>query len=714
MESRHDGSARVCRFILLAALLALGALPASAQPQPMPAPGARRNLGPSPYDGYAVPAEILAGKAAEWLVTEATAATALPPEQRHAKRVDRILSAAVAARAVGKDTGPAWGSTAYGEGTPATKAFAGFSELLDGKADQVMALAAALASENLQGGWRDLALGLRQAAGTNEGKLINPQAVLALYLLGMPYPGGSKEKDNSAIAALRFFGGAPAESQKAVAEAVLKGKAEPACQDYLTRQLPGFLESMFRNFQSQPPSAELGRLMVELTDDPRSKANRAAMLPKSMGAAGNQIQNEALKQAVKSTESPGRRLGIAQNLLRGGEFKAAYDALLQLETDLPEEMRPLAWAGQYRALAEAAKKGTAVGTTVAAEKAKRSRAVADTPGPLTQAALADLEYYAGDKAAGLTAYATLVAAPDTPAYLCMPLWNRLAEDDPAKAWALLKPVEAALMQPIPKGGNTSEGHLLLVGQAMGQMAATADVLARVRPQRTTTWQVGNEAALRCLAGQTDQAAAVLGTLDSMEPGGTELNQFLGMAVAPRAPVTASEGPLRKAAAEALAKCPPTPGAWALGAGCAVRLMQTKNSANGAAGLWGDLMRRLPAELKPDEQQLAAELSRGFVESTKANRTKDPGQFVNLLDVANGPLRSRDGATCFPYALELLVGGLREGKAVAMTEPHAEGGIKRFVAGLQECKAPADAYAKLKQAVTEIYPSLAGAVTVPAN
>ena len=52
-----------------------------------------------------------------------------------------------------------------------------------------------------------------QASGANEGKLINPQAVLALYLLGLPYPGGSKDKDNSAIAALRFFGSAPAESQ---------------------------------------------------------------------------------------------------------------------------------------------------------------------------------------------------------------------------------------------------------------------------------------------------------------------------------------------------------------------------------------------------------------------------------------------------------------------------------------------------------------------
>jgi hypothetical protein len=280
MQSRHDGSARVCRFILLAGLLALGALPAGAQPQPMPGPGARRNVGPSPYDGYAVPAEILAGKAADWLAAEATAAAVLPAEQRHVKRVDRLLSAAVAAKAVGQDAGPAWGSKTYGDGTAAAKAFAGFTELLDGKVDNLMALAAALAGENLQGGWRDLALGLRQASGANEGKLINPQAVLALYLLGLPYPGGSKDKDNSAIAALRFFGSAPAESQKAVADAVLKGKAEPACQEYLTRLLPGFLESMFRNFQSQPPSAELGRLMVELTDDPRSKANRAAMLPK--------------------------------------------------------------------------------------------------------------------------------------------------------------------------------------------------------------------------------------------------------------------------------------------------------------------------------------------------------------------------------------------------------------------------------------------------
>jgi|GEM_PF-3535786 len=77
MQSRHDGSARVCRFILLTGLLALGALPANAQPQPGALPLGRRTAGPSPYDGYAVPAEILAGKAADWLAAEATAAAAL-------------------------------------------------------------------------------------------------------------------------------------------------------------------------------------------------------------------------------------------------------------------------------------------------------------------------------------------------------------------------------------------------------------------------------------------------------------------------------------------------------------------------------------------------------------------------------------------------------------------------------------------------------------
>ena len=94
--------------------------------------------------------------------------------------------------------------------------------------------------------------------------------------------------------------------------------------------------------------------------------------------------------------------------------------------------------------------------------------------------------------------------------------------------------------------------------------------------------------------------------------------------------------------------------------------------------------------------------------------KSASQFANLLECANSPLHSRNGAACFPYALEAFAGGLREGKAVEMTERQAEGGIKRFIAGLQECKAPADAYAKLKQAVAEIYPTLAAAITAPAN
>lgn len=712
MESRHEGSARVHRFILLAGLVALGAWPARAQqPQPGAIPLGRRAAGPSAYDGYAVPAEVLAGKAAEWLAGEATAAAALPVEQRHVKRVDRLLSAAVAAKLAGG--GPAaadWGTKAYGAGSPAAKAFTGFGELLGGKADHLMALAAVLAGENLQGGWRDLALGLRQAAGDAKvGPATSPQAIMGLYVLGLPYPGGSRDKDNSAIAAMRVFAGAPAEVQKAIVDAVLKGKAEPACQEYV-RRLPDFLESMFRNRQTECP--ELGRLMIALTDDPGRRSTRTAMLPASMGPARDEALKEAAKQTATTHASPWRRLGAAEDLVRQGEVKAAYEAYAQLETILPEDGRHLAWCGQFRALAAAAKKGADAGTTVAAEKAKRSQSAAAQPGPATQVALADLEYLAGDKAAALAAYERLIAATDTPPYLCVPMWGRLADEAPARAWALVKPLEAALVRPDPRAGNTPETVLVFVGLAMGQPAGTADILARLRPQRAKTWQVGNEAALRCLAGQNEMAATLLQGLDDINSGSTELIQFTAMAVEPRAPATASEGPLRKAAATGMAKCPPTPEAWALAARTVVRLLQTKNSDNSGLGLWGDLMRRFPVQPKAEDRQVAGELGRALVESTQANRTKDPSQFVNLLDATGQPLHSPGGLGCLPHAIELLATGLRESKAVGMTERQAEGAIKRFCAGMQQCKAPAEAYATLRHAVTAAYPNLAAAVTVP--
>lgn|GEM_PF-2765270 len=503
------------------------------------------------------------------------------------------------------------------------KAFTGFGELLGGKADSLMPLAAALASEDLQGGWRDLALGLRQATGdAKAGPAISRQAILGLYVLGLPYPGGSKDKDNSAIAAMRVFGSAPAEAQKAIVDAVLKGKAEPACQDYV-RRLPDFLESMFRNRQTECP--ELGRLMVALTDDPGRRSTRAAMLPASMGPARDEALTGAAKQTATSHASPWRRLGAAEELVRRGELKAACEAYGQLETVLPEDGRQLAWCGQFRALAAAAKKGADAGTTVAAGKAKRSQAAAAQPGPAAQVALADL-----------------------------------------------------------------------------------------RPQRAKTWQVGNEAALRCLAGQNEPAATLLQGLDDITLGSIEMTQFLAMAVEPRAPVTASEGPLRKAATAGMAKCAPTPDAWALAARALGHLLQTKNSDNNGLGLWADLMRRFPAQPKAEDRHLAGELGRALIESTKANRTKDPSQFVNLLESAGQPLHSPTGVACLPYASELLATGLRESKAVGMTERQAEGAIKRFRAGMQQCKAPAEAYAKLRQAVTETYPNLAAAVAAPGN
>lgn len=263
------------------AVTALALFSASAQHRPASLRRSRQAK-PSPYQGYVVPEAVSGGQAAIWLRKEAAVAGALPEGERHVKRLDRILSAAIAASSLTDEKAAAWCRTAYGQNSPAANAFAGFRGILAGRTDTIVSLADAVAGESLQAGWRDLAVAVRRMPGGKEGGPKYSHAATVLYLLGMPYP-GSVGKERNSLAACRYFGTAPVEFQKAVVDAVIKGRNSPGCRD-LAKRLPGFLEMMFRYFPTSPPSPELGRLMMELTGNSHRRSYRASLLPKTMGS----------------------------------------------------------------------------------------------------------------------------------------------------------------------------------------------------------------------------------------------------------------------------------------------------------------------------------------------------------------------------------------------------------------------------------------------
>ncbi|MCK5802524.1 MAG: hypothetical protein KAI66_06810, partial [Lentisphaeria bacterium] len=699
-------------FVALAFVLSpiLLAQPKRRQPPP------KRPGGPHWRDArnlvYSVPQPILSGQSESWLTKQVADFTRVPALHRHRRQVPRILSLSLAVRALPEAQRAEWRARLFAPKTPADTVFAVFTELLDGKFDNLMQLQSTVADENVGTGWRILASALHKVQADAPSLRIADQAIGALYLVGIPsggMPGKNKTVPHIKVV-LAYIEALPEDMQKALAAAVVKGKTAPASARFvklLRSSLGKFVEYRICK------SIHLARLHVELMDTPRKKIRAAQKLTRYLPELAELVEEKreaAKKEALAGGLDPEAACDMARLMSRKGELPAACTLYLRAENAVHPTRRSSVRLSLFHLLKRAERSKDDAGTTLAEQLRKRQEAVGKKPTAANRMSLADLLDFNGEKQKALAMYE--VVARDDAASVSERLvalkW--VAERNSPLVRKLLSVLRKPLVEVVENRlQDSGDSYVIRALVAEGHFIEAADLLAELRPTRCNRvspegkvtavvkdWKIGDEAAYRVLGGQSEQAGKLLENVRMESDFVARLSAFIRLASPVSIAAYFPDTEVGVQAKSRLGKAATDGPAWPIATRCALDRIPRFFSASHAADLWKTLVAHVPSKLDDADRQLPNQLAEAVVALRKQKSPKGPKMFLMLLGSASGPFyRNTNRNDIVPHCIQMVRLCLEESVACEPPDKDVKMRLEGFVKACRHVQATPDQFQALR-------------------